>query len=42
MVKMLIDGIKSSLTLFMAWVLADHVHHVLSLHDLAAGTKSFN
>jgi hypothetical protein len=42
MAKMLIDGIKSSLTLFMARVLADHAHHVLALHDLATGTKSFN
>ena len=42
MVKMSTDGIKSPLTLFMARVLADHAHHVLALHDLATGTKSFN
>jgi hypothetical protein len=42
MVKLLIDGIKSSLTLFMARVLADHAHHVLALHDLATGTKSLD
>jgi hypothetical protein len=31
----------SPLALFMARVFADHVHHVLALHDLATGTKSF-
>jgi hypothetical protein len=31
----------STLALFMARVLADHAHHVLALHDLATGTKSF-
>jgi hypothetical protein len=29
------------LPLFMARVFADHAHHVLALHDLATGTKSF-
>jgi hypothetical protein len=41
MVKMLIDEMTSSLSLFMARVFADHAHHVLALHDLATGTKSF-
>ena len=36
------DSNRSSLALFMARVLADHAHHVLALHDLATGTKSFN
>jgi len=42
MVKMLIAEIKSSLTLFMARVFADHAHHVLALDDLATGTKPFH
>jgi hypothetical protein len=41
MVKISTDEIKLSLTLFMARVFADHAHHVLALHDLATGTKSF-
>jgi hypothetical protein len=41
MVKISTDEIKSSLPLFMARVFADHAHHVLALHDLATGTKSF-
>ena len=32
---------RSSLPLLMARVFADHVQHVLALHDPATGTKSF-
>jgi hypothetical protein len=32
---------KSALALFVTRILADHPHHILALHNLAALTQSF-